>query len=232
MTPRLLALAALGLLGLFGPVACSADATEPTAEVPRERPVTATLPPTEAPAGTQAARAATPTSALAPTRLDNIATPSPTGESIETGLLRLVDFLDDPLGYCVDVAGFGQNLRLDAPLQAHTCKGRSDDQMFAPMEGGGILLTEYDRCLAATDAKPESEIALAQCEVDANGQRFIVDDDGGIVLLSSDGSRLCVGVAEGTGEPAGGRNHLRRDLILYDCINADASLITWELVTP
>lgn len=49
------------------------------------------------------------------------------------GLLRLADNLDDPQGYCVDVAGFGANIRLDASLQAHTCKPGSDDQMFAPI---------------------------------------------------------------------------------------------------
>ena len=46
-------------------------------------------------------------------------------------LIRLADNLDDPQGYCIDVPGFGDNLRLDAPLQAHTCKPGSDDQLFA-----------------------------------------------------------------------------------------------------
>ena len=32
------------------------------------------------------------------------------------------------------------------------------------------------------------------------------------------GLTLCVGVAGGAGEPAGGRNHLRRDLVLLDAM--------------
>ena len=44
---------------------------------------------------------------------------------------------------------------------------------------------------------------------------------------------LCIGVADGAGEPAGGRNHRRRDLMLYDCRgNMDAALVTWEMVNP
>ena len=30
--------------------------------------------------------------------------------------------LDEARGYCLDVAGPPENLRLDDPLQAHTCK--------------------------------------------------------------------------------------------------------------
>ena len=231
MTPRLPVSAALGLLALLGLVACSPDATEPTAEVPRERPITATLPPTEAPEGTQPAPSATPTSALAPPRLDNIATPSPTGELIETGLLRLVDFLDDPLGYCVDVAGFGQNLRLEAPLQAHTCKPRSDDQLFSTRPDGGIVLVEHDRCLGAIDAEASSPVEVVECDPLADVQRFEMGHDGRITLPSTDGSNLCLGVADGAGEPAGGRNHLRRDLLLYRCNDdVETALLEWELV--
>ena len=37
-------------------------------------------------------------------------------------LIRLKNDLDDPLGYCIDVRGFGSGIRLDADLQAHSCK--------------------------------------------------------------------------------------------------------------
>ena len=36
----------------------------------------------------------------------------------------------DPDYYCLDVPGFGGSIRLDAPLQAHTCKWDADDQLF------------------------------------------------------------------------------------------------------
>ena len=148
------------------------------------------------------------------------------------GLLRLADNLDDPQGYCVDVAGFGANIRLDAPLQAHTCKPGSDDQMFAPIapaDGGGIRLVEYERCLAAAMAESGAEINVVGCDAGVVNQRFNLDSNGRVQLALPDGPGLCLGIAAGQGEQAGGRDHLRRDLLLYDCDSADSALITWEL---
>jgi len=161
--------------------------------------------------------------------------PAPADIPIPTaaGLLRLADNLDDPQGYCVDVAGFGANIRLDASLQAHTCKPGSDDQMFtpiAPADGGGILLVEYDRCLAVETAESGAEINVVGCDAGTVNQRFSLGEDGRVQLASPDGPGLCLGIAAGQGEPAGGRNHLRRDLLLYDCDGTDPALTTWELV--
>ena len=161
--------------------------------------------------------------------------PAPADIPIPTaaGLLHLADNLDDPQGYCVDVAGFGANIRLDASLQAHTCKPGSDDQMFtpiAPADGGGILLVEYDRCLAVETAESGAEINVVGCDAGTVNQRFSLGEDGRVRLASPDGPGLCLGIAAGQGEPAGGRNHLRRDLLLYDCEGAEPALITWELV--
>ena len=151
------------------------------------------------------------------------------------GLLRLDDNLDDPQGYCVDVAGFGANIRLDAPLQAHTCKPGSADQMFSPIalvDGGGIGLVEYDRCLAAAMAESGAGINVVGCDASTLNQRFSLGEDGRVQLASPDGPGLCLGIAAGMGEPAGGRDHLRRDLVLYHCEEADPALVTWDLVTP
>ena len=121
-----------------------------------------------------------------------------------TGLLRLVDFLDDPLGYCVDVAGFGANLRLDAPLQAHTCKPGSDDQLFSQLNGGGIRLTQHDRCLTFIQAADGSEVMVSPCDAGGSWQRFRLEDGGRIRLAAEDGSALCLGVAgDGRSRPAG-----------------------------
>ena len=186
----------------------------------------------------QAGGAPTPHAAAEP--LSHVATeapPPPTAtqpptEAPEaaTDLLRLVDFLDDPLGYCVDVPGFGANLRLDAPLQAHTCKPGSDDQLFAQIDGGGMRLTRHDRCLTADNPAHGSAVRVATCEAGEASQGFRLDAEGRLRLRTDDGSTLCLGVAGGSGEPAGGRNHLRRDLVLYDCDEADPSLAIWELV--
>ena len=153
-------------------------------------------------------------------------------------LLRLQDDLDDPLGYCIDVRGFGAGIRLDADLQAHSCKsGAPDDQSFAIAGApghGGILLVEYDLCLAVADPGPGAPVLLRPCDDPSVSRAFELLADGRLRLLSEPHvapAELCVGVADGSGQPAGGRNHLRRDLLLLDCGAADPALITWH-ATP
>ena len=170
-----------------------------------------------------------------PATIEPTATANPTlaaPTAMPAGLLRLRDDLDDPQGYCVDVAGFGANIRLNAPLQAHTCKPGSDDQLFTPIDavhGGGFRLVVYDRCLAAAIAEPGATVSVAECDSNAATQGFSLADDGRVQLALPDSPALCLGVAGGFGEPAGGRNHFRRDLMLYDCKAADPSLLTWRL---
>ena len=144
-------------------------------------------------------------------------------------LLRLDDNLDDPQGYCIDVAGFGSSLQLDAPLQAHTCKPGSDDQLFTAIDSDGLLLTEYDRCLAAAMPEAGAAVIVAACDSSARGQGLRFDSIGRVYLAPERGPELCVGVSPDAGEPAGGRNHLRRDLALYDCAAVDPVLITWAM---
>ncbi len=153
-------------------------------------------------------------------------------------LIRLRDNLDDPLGYCIDVRGFGAGIRLDADLQAHSCKSNSpDDQSFAMMDDrlvGTIVLVEYEVCLAAADPKPGASILLHPCDDRSVSQGFELLADGRLRLhVESNDSQpeLCIGVSDGAGEPAGGRNHLRRDLMLLKCDDTDPILIAWE-ATP
>ena len=121
------------------------------------------------------------------------------------GLLRLSVDLDHTQGYCLDVAGFGANIRLDAPLQAHTCKPGSDDQLFAPIagtDGGGFRLVEYDLCLAAVIVEPGATVSAAECDTGTVTQWFSLADDGRLQLVPPDARALCLGVAHGSGEPA------------------------------
>jgi len=43
--------------------------------------------------------------------------------SAAPAMLRAAEALDEPRGYCLDISGVGPTLDLEAPLQAHTCKG-------------------------------------------------------------------------------------------------------------
>lgn len=234
MTRRLLATALLVLISA-SLLACAPDPSDseqlPTIQPgPTAEPAAAALTPIPT-AASILTSIDTPTPSPDPTKAPTILIPSAAPE--RPGLLRLADNLDDPQGYCVDVAGFGSNIRLNAPLQAHTCKRRSNDQLFVSVPGlgdGGFRLAEYDRCLSAALLEPGATVSVAACDTNAVTQRFRLDSDGRVQLASPGAPALCLGVAHGSGEPAGGRNHLRRDLILYDCEEVDPSLVTWDLV--
>ena len=240
-------------------IACAADPPAPsTAEPASSVTANSTASPSPPPVATveptatttvHATAAPTATSATpspAATSVPGPPAPTATSESQPTSvtppsktpipfLIRLRDDLDDPLGYCIDVRGFGSGIRLDADLQAHSCKFNSpDDQSFALLDesaAGGIVLVEYGVCLSVDGPEPGASILLGPCDDVSALQQFEWLDDGRLQLLvERDPSRpkLCVGVADGVGEPAGGRNHLRRDLLLRDCADADPVLIAWR----
>ena len=135
----------------------------------------------------------------------------------------LRDPLDEPEFYCVDVAGFGNNLNLNSPLQAHTCKPGADDELFIfnHPTPGQFYMGAYDVCLEAE----EGALYVRACSASPN-QRFVLSNDGAIRLGDSD---LCLAVKSGDGQPAGGRSHVRRDLLLQSCADTEQSLSRWSL---
>ena len=138
----------------------------------------------------------------------------------------LADPLDEPEFYCVDVAGFGVSLDVDGPMQAHTCKPGADDELFEfnrPSDGH-LYLVEHDRCIEAGG----TSLYVRPCS-DSPLQRFAYGDDG---TLRLNGDSMCLAVAEGEGEPAGGRSHLRRDLLLQPCREAEPALSRWVFPGP
>src|SRR5687768_820350 len=83
----------------------------------------------------------------------------------DAGLLRTTQALDDARGYCLDIAGFGATLRLDEPLQAHTCKygAAIDDQRFERIANGAVKASQYNRCLAAESLAPGARLLVRAC---------------------------------------------------------------------
>ena len=163
---------------------------------------------------------ASSTVAPSPTAAPAIPTPAP------ESLIMLQDPLDEPEFYCVDVAGFGNNLNLNAPLQAHTCKPGADDELFifnhpAP---GQFFMAAYDVCLEAGDG-----VLYVRACAESPNQRFALSGDGAIRVQDSD---HCLAVQSGSGQPAGGRSHVRRDLLLQSCADAEPSLSRWLLPGP
>ena len=143
------------------------------------------------------------------------------------GLIELVDHLDEPERYCVDVPGFGRRLNLNAPLMAHTCKPGAADEMFAinKPSSGQLYMPAYDRCASAESDQPGAQVFLKPCDASPS-QRFSFDTVGKIRLASG---TVCLAVAEGVGEPTGGPSHLRRDLTLESCESVEKALSNWKL---
>ena len=136
-------------------------------------------------------------------------------------LLQLADPLDEPEFYCVDVPGFRDSLRTDRPLQAHTCKPNAADELFIAdqPETGQFLMPAYDLCMTAE----EGQVYTRPC-ANNPAQQFAHRED---LTIRTAGEDLCLAVAGGSGEPAGGRSHLRRDLQLLPCSWVEPALSQW-----
>jgi hypothetical protein len=142
--------------------------------------------------------------------------------------VRLVDPLDEPEFYCLDLSGWGDHLKLDDPLQAHTCKTRSvGDQMFA-IEDGKILVGDTGRCLqvAVSSGKALAGSALlARTCSDSAMQAFALEEDGRISVTGSD---LCVAAGDESTD-ASGPSHVWRVLSVERCDSVAAELMTWQV---
>ncbi|HEY3518265.1 MAG TPA: alpha/beta hydrolase fold domain-containing protein [Gammaproteobacteria bacterium] len=115
-------------------------------------------------------------------------------------MLRTVETLDEPRGYCLDISGSGPTLDLEAPLQAHTCKGLEpiDDQLFEA-SGQQIRASGHDRCLAVEALEPGQPLRLRACS-DSRMQHWRF---AGGRLSPASRPELCVVLAAARGEPWG-----------------------------
>ena len=200
------AVCAMGVFLIINAVACGTSDPVPTPAVPTAAPPTPTV------------------AALTP------AAPSTAGIDIdparaEATLVQLVDALDEPEYYCVDVPGFGRSLNLQSALMAHTCKPGADDEIFAINRPGpgNLYMPAYDLCMEAAGTGAPIQLHLRECS-DSAMQRFGFDADGGLVLA---GTGLCMAVSPEDGEPTGGPSHLRRDLFMLDCAETEPALGQW-----
>ena len=145
---------------------------------------------------------------------------------VEETLIQLIDPLDEPEFYCVDVPGFRDSLRTDRPLQAHTCKPGADDELFLfnQPSAGQVSMPAYDLCMEAEG----DQVYTRPCSESA-GQIFVYGSDGS--LRTGDGE-MCLTVAPGEGAPAGGRSHLWRELRLSSCAEVARNLSRWAAPGP
>ncbi|MCY3801332.1 MAG: RICIN domain-containing protein [Chloroflexi bacterium] len=165
------------------------------------------------------------------------ATPVAMDEEVQTAdgsLIQLIDPLDEPEFYCVDVPGFGASLDLQSPLTAHTCKPGADDETFVMdhPNPGNLYMPAYDLCVEAEGLTPPVRLLLRQCS-DAPTQRFTFDSGGTLALPGgASAARLCMSVSPDDGEPTGGPSHLRRNLMMQSCDAAPPALSRWSFPGP
>ena len=161
------------------------------------------------------------------------------------GRIRLIRFLDEPDGYCIDVPGGGDRIFVNMPAIAHTCHyDPLPDQVFAYNQGelGQIVWTgaEGEYCLTANSGDPGSGFQFAACDAPER-QSFLFSDGGTFMLTDTD---LCLAVettgprigetatdqqdAYGRGRPVNPLyNHMARALVLAPCHSGDPSFQRW-----
>lgn len=87
--------------------------------------------------------------------------------ALAEGFLRTAVPMDEPRGYCLDVAGFGVNARPEEPLRAHTCKYGEDniDQIFKWVDqaSGHVMMPAYDRCLSVESMQTGEPLFVSEC---------------------------------------------------------------------
>ena len=160
-------------------------------------------------------------------------------QSVPEQYLQLKDRLDRPSdGYCLDVVGSGNYIRLDMPLTAHNCKGpqvyadevvqyRKDKTLYFPAyEGCVTVMGLNDKALAG------NALMLKACGVEQpflnakRFQKFEFNSNGQIQLAHS---HLCI-TAGDESHTTYSPDHRWRSLFMTPCTGADLKRSTWQLV--
>ena len=164
------------------------------------------------------------------------------------GRIRLVRFLDEPDGYCLDVPGPPSNILLHIPVWAHTCHfDRLGDQVFRfNKDGDGRIrwkFAKYDLCLTARAAKAGANFKLVACD-NPNLQRY---DYTGVGEFRLRRTNFCIFVERtgpgprtkaaagqdqyGRGRPVNPQySHLARRLELQPCGTGEPAMARWQAV--
>ncbi len=156
----------------------------------------------------------------------------------QSGHLRLIDRLDRPDdGYCLDVLGVGELMRLEVPIFAHNCKsGLTPDSAVDITEEGRIRFTALNLCITAAGvngrALPGVSIILRPCGHEAPFfesaalQAFEITLDGKVHLKASG---LCLAVGAKSDATYSSQDRWRV-LSVEACSEVPAELSRWEFV--
>lgn len=150
------------------------------------------------------------------------------GDDAKGDFVRLVAPLDEPEFYCIDLAGWGDHLQLDDPLQTHTCKIKGGgDQMFY-FVGNRLKVAGFDRCvqLAGSGETTLAGSAVLARPCSDNKLQELSMDDAGLIHIGE--SQYCLGAGDESTE-ASGPSHMWRTLTAVDCASTPKDLKSWQL---
>ena len=136
--------------------------------------------------------------------------------------IYLLNQLDDPRGFCIDIRGHKLKAKIDKGLQAHTCysyQGKiSPDQGFDSLKltKNQFFLPFFNVCMEASSLKPSKNLKLGKCDLNKL-QNFEWSNKNEILLISN--RKLCLTVDQGQSKKGGGGTpvHLMRNLSLELC---------------
>ena len=158
-------------------------------------------------------------------------TPSQADDSVE---IYLLNQLDDPRGFCIDIKGHKLKAQINKELQAHTCysyQGKiSPDQGFNSRKliKTQFILTSFNVCMEASSLTPSANLRLRKC--DSNKlQNFEWSHVNNIHLIAN--RKLCLTVDQGQSKKGGGGSpvHLMRNLSLELCAESLNPYQTWSV---
>ena len=156
-------------------------------------------------------------------------TPSQADDSVE---IYLLNQLDDPGGFCIDIKGHKLKAQINKGLQAHTCysyQGEiSPDQGFSSskLTKYQFILPSFNVCMEASSLTPQANLRLRKCDRNKL-QNFEWSRENKIHLIGN--RRLCLTVDQGQSRKGGGGSpvHLMRNLSLELCAESLNSYQAW-----
>ena len=150
--------------------------------------------------------------------------------------IYLIDPLDEPRGFCIDIKGYKESADIRKGLQAHTCYsyqgGVAVDQgfNFDQINNGEFYMPSFDVCMEAENANSSPALKLESCSK-SDLQKFIMNKNGSIALENN--KNLCLTISTENSREGGGGNppHLIRNLTLENCNISQLKYQVWATRT-
>ena len=148
--------------------------------------------------------------------------------------IYLLNQLDDPRGFCIDIRGHKLKAKIDKGLQAHTCysyQGKiSPDQGFDSLKltKNQFFLPFFNVCMEASSLTSSTSLRLRQCDY-GKLQNFEWSNKNEIYLISNRNLCLTVGQEQSKKGWGGTPVHLMRNLSVELCSKSLNSYQVWSI---